>query len=92
MIESIRHKGLKLLFEKGDPSKLTQAHLSKIRLVLTLLDNAKVVEDMNFPGSNLHPLKGSLKGFWSVTISGNYRIIFRFENGDAFDLDYVDYH
>jgi toxin HigB-1 len=61
-------------------------------LILTLLDGAEVIEDLNFPGSDLHPLKGELKGFWAVKVSANYRIIFRFENGYAYDIDYVDYH
>jgi proteic killer suppression protein len=92
MIESTRHKGLKLLWEKNDSSKLPPALVSKIRLVMTLLNNAKVVEDMDFPGSNLHPLKGEYAGFWTIKISGNYRLIFRFENENSYDLDCLDYH
>lgn len=92
MIESIRHKGLKLLWEKNNGSRLPVNHVSKIRLVLTVLDSAEEIGDLNFPGSNSHSLKGGLKEFWSVTISANYRIIFRFEDGDAYDVDYVDYH
>jgi proteic killer suppression protein len=92
MIESIRHKGLKLLWEKDDASKLPAAQIIKIKMILTLLDSAINVEDMNFPGSVLHPLKGDLAGFWSVKINGNYRLIFRFEKENAFDVDYIDYH
>ena len=92
MIVSIRHKGLKLLWSKNDGSKLKQDQIRKIRNILTLLNGAKKVEDMNFPGAGLHPLKGELKGYWSVTVTGNYRIIFQFENGDAYLLDYIDYH
>lgn len=92
MIESIRHKGLRLFWEKGDLSKLPPAQIGKIRLVLTLLHNAKRVEDMDFPGSGLHPLKGEYAGFWAVKISGNYRIIFRFVNENAQDVEYLDYH
>lgn len=92
MIQSIRHKGLKLFWQKNDASKLPPAQAVKIRLVLTMLHNAKVVGDMNFPGSNLHPLKGDMAGHWSVTVTGNYRITFMFEDGDAYIVDYMDYH
>lgn len=92
MIESIQHKGLRLLWEKDDTSKLPAIQVNKIKMILTLLDSAADVQDMNFPGSGLHSLKGDLAGFWSVKINGNYRLIFRFENENAFDVDYVDYH
>jgi toxin HigB-1 len=71
---------------------LPAVQIIKIRLILTLLDNAVKVEDMNFPGSGFHALKGDLTGFWSVKVNGNYRLIFRFVNENAFDVDYVDYH
>lgn len=92
MIVSISHKGLKLLWTKNDASKLPQNQVRKIKNILVLLNGAAKVDDMNYPGSNLHPLKGEFKGFWSVTVSGNYRIIFKFEGGDAYLLDYLDYH
>lgn len=92
MIKSIRHKGLKRFFENGDPSKLPPQHVKKIRMILARLDAAEEVEAMNYAGSGLHPLKGGLKGTWAVSVSGNYRIIFRFEQGDAYDVDYLDYH
>ena len=92
MIESIKHKGLKLLWEKDDVSKLPSVQILKIRMILTLLDNAADVQDMNFPGSDLHALKGNLTGFWAVKINGNYRLIFRFEKENALDVDYIDYH
>ncbi len=92
MIESIKHKGLTLLWEKNNTSKLPAVQIFKIKMILTLLDNAVNVQDMNFPGSDLHPLKGDLAGFWSVKVNGNYRLIFRFENENAYDVDYVDYH
>ena len=92
MIASIQHKGLKLLWTKNDESKLRPDQVKKIRNVLSLLDAAEKVEDMNYPGANLHPLKGELKGFWAVTITGNYRIIFQFINSNAYLLDYIDYH
>ncbi|OIO56289.1 MAG: peptidase [Candidatus Marinimicrobia bacterium CG1_02_48_14] len=92
MIQSIRHKGLKLLFEKGRSFKIRPEHLNRLRLVLTMLNAAREVSDMNFPGSGLHALKGELDGFWSIRVSGNWRIIFKFEAGDAYDVDYTDYH
>jgi len=92
MIVSIRHKGLKLLWTKNDGKKLPPAQVPRIRLVLEILDAAELIDDINYPGSSLHALKGELKGFWSVTITGNYRIIFRFENQKVYLVDYVDYH
>jgi proteic killer suppression protein len=91
MIASIKHKGLRLLWVKNDASKLPATQIRKIRNILTLLNGAAKVEDLNFPGSGLHSLKGDLKGYWSVSVSGNYRIIFRFEKGDAHLVDYTDY-
>ncbi|MFQ5794720.1 MAG: type II toxin-antitoxin system RelE/ParE family toxin [Candidatus Bipolaricaulia bacterium] len=92
MIESFKHKGLRRFFEKGDSSKIQQAHIRRLRLILTQLHAAKEIRDMNFPGSNLHMLTGDKKGFWSVSVSGNWRVIFRFEDGHAYDVDYLDYH
>jgi proteic killer suppression protein len=92
MIARIKHKGLKLLWNKNDASKLRQDQVGKLRNILTLLNAAAKVEDMGYPGANLHPLKGELKGFWSITVTGNYRIIFHFENGDAHLVDYLEYH
>ena len=92
MVLSIRHKGLKLLWEKDNSSKPLAQQVKRIRNILTLLDAAKVVEDMNYPGSGLHALKGDLAGFYAVTVTGNYRIIFGFKDGDAELVDYLDYH
>ena len=92
MILSFKHKGLKRFFDREDASKLNQHHVRRIRLILTALNAASSIDDMAFPGSGLHALKGNLKGYWSVTVSGNWRIIFRYENGDAYDADYLDYH
>jgi len=92
MIVSIRHKGLRLYFEKGDVSKLHAQHVSKIRLILTRLHAAKSIGDMNIPGYGLHQLGGELKGFWAVKVDKNYRIIFQFVTEDAHEVDYLDYH
>ena len=92
MIQTIKHKGLKLFFTKGDNSKLPADRLSKIRNILTVIHTATDIEEINQPAYRLHPLKGDLLGFYAVDVTGNYRIIFRFENGNAYDLDYLDYH
>ncbi len=92
MIKTIRHRGLKRLIERGDASRINPQQLERVRRILTLLQGAEQVEDMNLPGFVLHPLTGELRGFWSVRVSGNWRLIFRFEDGHAFDVDLVDYH
>ena len=92
MIVSFQHKGLRLLFEKDDESKLQPRHVEKIRRILYRLDEAKTIEEMNQVGWGLHPLTGNLKSFWSVKVDKNFRIIFRFEEGKALDVDYLDYH
>ena len=92
MIVSFRHKGLRLFYEKGDTSKLQPQHVSKIRLILTRLDAARSPEELNVPGYGLHQLKGDLSGFWSVKVDKNFRIIFRVEQENTYDVDYTDYH
>jgi proteic killer suppression protein len=92
MIRTFRHRGLKRLYAQGDPSKLRADQAKRIGNVLADLDDAGKPNDLAMPGYRLHALKGDLKGSWSITISGNWRITFRFEGGDAFDVDLVDYH
>ena len=92
LIRSFRHKGLKRLYEDDAPRGVMVEHLIKLRNVLARLDAAGSVEDMNLPGFSLHPLKGRLQGFMAVTIRANWRVIFRFVEGHAFDVDYLDYH
>ena len=92
MIKKFRHKGLRLFFEGDDGSKLPPEMLDRIRLILSTLHAAQEIEGMNVPGFNLHPLKRDLKGFLSVTVRANWRIIFKFEDGNAFDVDFIDYH
>ena len=91
-IRTFRHKGLRKFFETGDKSGIQAAHSNKIERVLDRLDNAVEVKDMNAPGYDFHPLKGKFKGYYSVHVNGNWTIIFRFENGDASDVDLIDYH
>ncbi len=92
MIRSVRHRGLRQLYEDDDPRGLISQHAGKLRDILARLDAAATVADMDLPGFRLHPLKGELKGFWAVTVRANRRVVFRFAEGDAFDVDYIDYH
>jgi proteic killer suppression protein len=92
MIKSIRHRVLRRLFEQDDPSGVNQEHVGKLRDILATLHAAPAVAHMDLPGFRLHPLKGQMKGFWSVTVRANWRVIFRFAEGQAEDVDLVDYH
>ena len=96
MIESFRHKGLKRLFESDERRQLRQDLVERIRIILAALDSANAIDAMNRPSFRLHPLKGDWKGdwkgYWAVTVRANWRIVFRFEEGSAFDVDLVDYH
>ena len=92
MIESFKHKGLKKFYEEDDSRKLPPEMVERIRDILTALDAALAVEELNRPSFRLHPLKGALKGNWAVTVRANWRIIFRFANGAATDVDFIDYH
>ena len=92
MIGSIRHKGLKRLYEFDDSRGVMPEHAEKLRDILARLDAAGAVADMDLPGFRLHPLKGDLKGSWAVTVRANWRVVFRFADGEALDVDYVDYH
>jgi toxin HigB-1 len=91
VIRSFRHRGLKRLWE-GDPSRVSAALRDRLENVLSVLDAAANPRDLDLPGYRLHPLKGELAGVWSVTISGNWRVTFRIENGNAFDVDLTHYH
>ena len=92
MIRTFRHRGLKRLYDHGDPGKVRSDQVKRITLALADLDDAGRPSDLNLPGYRLHPLKGDLKGFWSISISANWRITFRFQKGDAYDVDLIDYH
>ena len=92
MIKSFRHKGLKRLYETGKPLGVQTTHASRLRMQLLALDTAHEIDDMDIPGFKLHLLKGKLKGRWSISVSGNWRITFEFREGNAFVLDYEDYH
>lgn len=92
MIKSFKHKGLAKFYETGSRAGIQPAHAKRLRMQLAALDTAQTVEDMDVPGFRLHPLKGIDKGRWSIMVNGNWRITFEFVNGDAYVLDYEDYH
>ena len=92
MIKSFRHKGLKKLYDTGSQQGVKPEHVKRLRLILARLDASQSPQDMDLPGLNLHPLKGDYKSFWAVSVSGNWRVIFRFEDNRAVDIDYLDYH
>lgn len=92
MIQGFRHRGLKRLYERGDAGGIRPDLLDKIRTILEHLDASETVQGLNLPGLRLHPLKGDLKGYWSVTVRANWRIVFRFEDGKASDIELIDYH
>ena len=92
MIKTFAHKGLELFFQTGNTKGIQAKHSRRLGMILDLLDNAADAQDMNFPGSRLHRLKGDMSGLWSITVSGNWRITYRFKDGDAYIVDYRDYH
>ena len=91
MIKSFRHKGLQRFFETGNKSGIQAAHATKLRLQLATLDQAVRPEDLSAPSWALHPLKGNLKGHWALTVKGNWRVVFAFEDADVVLVDYRDY-
>lgn len=94
MIQTFKHKGLRLLWEQGNGSKLPSELISRIERMLDIIDSAlHVPEDFGaFQNWNIHKLSGELKDYWSIKVNKNYRIIFRFDGQHAYDIDYIDYH
>ncbi len=92
MIKSFRHRGLKALYEGRRPAKVAPAHVAKLDRILSALDRSSGPDGMDLPGFQLHPLKGDLKGHYAVSVSGNWRVTFRFAGGHAVDANYLDYH
>lgn len=92
MIKSFGHKGLEEFFFDGTTRGIQGKHADRLRRILDRLDSAEAVQDMAAPGYDLHPLKGKLKDHWSVKVSGNWRVTFRFEDGNAHVVNYQDYH
>lgn|SRR5690625_2048449 len=92
MIKSFRHKGLRRFFESGSTAGIQPQHAARLRMQLAALDTAAIIEDMDIPGFRLHRLKGSERGRWSIWVNGNWRLTFEFRDGNAYILDYEDYH
>ena len=92
VIKSFKHKGLRRYYETGNKSGIQVKHAARLRLQLAALDTARVIDDMKVPGYRLHPLKGRAKDRWSIWVSGNWRLTFEFRDGNAYVLDYEDYH
>jgi toxin HigB-1 len=92
VIRGFRHRGLRRLFLRGETKGIHADQLQKVENILAVLNRANKPQDMNLPGFKLHRLSGDLKDFWSVTVRANWRVIFRFEEGDADDVDLIDYH
>jgi len=92
MIRSFKHRGLKRLYERGDRSGIRPDLLDAVEDILARLDEVETPQAMNLPGYRLHPLKGDVEGFWSVTVRANWSNIFRFEGTDASDVELIDYH
>lgn len=92
MIKSFKHKGLKKFFFTGSTAGIQANHANKLRLQLAAVDTATVIDDVNILGFKLHPLKGDREGVWSISVSGNWRVTFEFRDGNAYILNYEDYH
>ena len=92
MILTFRHKGLAKLFGTGSAAGVRAAHADRLSMILAMLNAATAPRDMSLPGLRVHPLKGSRSGAWSVSVSGNWRVTFRFHCQDVTDVDYEDYH
>ena len=92
VIESIKHKGLRQLFEDDNPKGVSAEHVRKLRQILAALEAAQMLEGLDLPTFRLHPLKADLKGFWAITVRANWRVTFQFKDGKASDVDLVDYH
>jgi toxin HigB-1 len=92
MIKSFKHKGLETYYSTGSTKGIQSIHATKLRMQLAALDFATSIKDMDIPGYRLHELKGNKKGLWSITVNGNWRVTFEFENGNAYIVNYEDYH
>ena len=92
MIKGFRHKGLERFFMSGNKAGIQAKHADKLRLILARLNAASAPEDMDLPGLALHCLRGERKDTWSVRVSGNWRVTYVFESGDAYVVNYEDYH
>jgi len=92
MIKSFKHKGLQRFFESGSTRGIQSKHANKLRMQLAAMDTAQSIEDIDIPGYRLHPLKGSRRGIWTITVNGNWRVTFEFSDGNVYIANYEDYH
>ena len=92
MIKSFKHKGLERFFETGSTRGIQTKHSTKLRMQLSALDTAQAIEDVDVPGYQLHSLKGTQKGLWSITVNGIWRVTFEYSDGNAYIVNYEDYH
>ena len=92
MIVSFQHKGLRKFYETGSKQGIVASHEMRLQMILAALEIAETAEELNLPAFSLHPLKGNLQSYWSIKVSGNWRVIFRFNGNDVELLDYLDYH
>jgi proteic killer suppression protein len=92
MIRPFKHKGLEKFFMTGKTTGIRSENAKRLRLILGRLSASQVPSDMTLPGLRLHPLKGDMKNLFAVNVSGHWRVIFRFDSQEVFDVDYVDYH
>ena len=92
MIKTWKHKGLKNFFFTGNDKKINRNHQKKLKVILAQMEQLKSLEQMDLPGLNFHGLKGKLKNYYSVTVQANWRVIFRFDGKNFYDVDYLDYH
>jgi proteic killer suppression protein len=92
MIRQFRHKGLETFFGTGSKAGIRPEQAKRLKAILAQLHMARSIDDLTLPGLRPHPLKDDREGFFAVSVSGNWRIVFRFEDGDVTDVDYVDYH
>lgn len=92
MIKSFKHKGLQQFFETGTTKGIQVKHANKLRMQLAAIDTAQVIDDIDLLGYRLHSLKGARKNLWSITVNGNWRITFEFEQGNSYIVNYEDYH
>ncbi len=92
MIKSFKHKGLEKFFGTGNARGIQSSHSKKLRMQLAALDTSQTIEDIDVPGYQLHPLKGTRKGIWSISVNGNWRLTFEFNDGNVYIVNYEDYH
>ena len=92
MIQKFKHKGLKQLFESGSSASINPKHVKRLRQIIALLETTEALDDMDLPSLNLHEFKGKRQGTWAVKVNGSWRVTFKIEKGDVFDVNYEDYH